>query len=87
MSAIINFHNTPLTINRIAVSNHGYGHKLVSIELLHNGNTLALGVITSNLRAIDTAEELNDEDRAVAFYKIVAHCISQDIEDWMTINN
>ena len=87
MSAIVNFQGTLLTINRITVSNQGYGHKLVSIELLHNGNTLALGVITSNLPAIDAAEELDYEDSMIALYNIVAHCIIQDIEDWMIYNN
>ena len=75
--------NSELELNHVSVSQSGYGHKTITVELIYEGQKKEFKHTTNNMPGYDDATEIEDyEDKKRALYDLISYSIEDQIFEW-----
>lgn len=61
----------------------GHGHKMITVELIHDGNRKSFYAVTNAMPGFDAANNLEGEERYMAFYKLIESDIEDEVKEWL----
>ena len=61
----------------------GYGHKKVTVELMYDGNRKSFYATTNCMPAYDAANDLEGEEKYVAFYELIDSQVEDEVAEWL----
>ena len=76
--------NSELELNYVSVSQSGYGHKTITVELIYNGQKKEFKHTTNNMPDYDDATDIEDyEEKNRALYGLISYSIEDQISEWI----
>ena len=76
-----NFNNQEVTVYYSSSLLAGYGHQKITVEMECNGEYKKFTATTNNMRGLDAAKELDQQEKYEALYELID--IDAEILDWV----
>lgn len=76
-----NYNNQQVTVYYAASLLAGYGHHKITVELECNGEYKKFTATTNNMRGLDAAKELDQQEKYEALYELID--IDAEILNWV----
>ena len=76
-----NFNNQEVTVYYSGSLLAGYGHQKITVEMECNGEYEKFTATTNNMRGLDAAKELDQQEKYEALYELID--IDAEILEWV----
>jgi hypothetical protein len=86
MNTIIKINGKELDITYATAISSGYGHKKISVSFYdyENSESITLTATTNNMPAFDRANDLEGQEKYMAFYEIIEMQIQDQLEEFVS---
>lgn len=73
-----------VSLNYASSMTSGYGHKKITVELECEGEYKDFSATTNNMQGFDNANDLEGDDKYIAFFELIESEIEEEIMEWLS---